>query len=58
MPHIFKKKNLQNKQKLKKFLNYNKKTKTQYLKKSKAIINKAAIYAIIKPKDVYLVKAI
>ncbi|KAI1174271.1 hypothetical protein F4777DRAFT_554464 [Nemania sp. FL0916] len=56
-PHVFEKEDPQNRQKLKEFLEYNKDTKTWRLKESEAMMDEAAIRAMIKPEDVCLVEA-
>ncbi|KAI1155860.1 hypothetical protein F4825DRAFT_447101 [Nemania diffusa] len=56
-PHVFEKEDPQNRQKLKEFLDYSKESKTWHLKESEAMMDEAAIRAMIKPEDVCLVEA-
>lgn len=56
-PHVFEKEDPQNRQKLKEFLDYSKETKTWHLKEGEAMMDEAAIRAMIKPEDVCLVEA-
>ncbi|KAI0410088.1 hypothetical protein F4802DRAFT_13497 [Xylaria palmicola] len=56
-PHVFEKEDPQNRQKLKEFLDYSKETKTWHLKENDAMMDEAAIRAMIKPEDVCLVEA-
>ncbi|GAP88732.1 putative transcription initiation factor TFIID subunit 1 [Rosellinia necatrix] len=56
-PHVFEKEDPQNRQKLKEFLDYSKETKTWHLKENEAMMDEAAIRAMIKPEDVCLVES-